>query len=137
VAPRAKRFEYAASIDAEGRIATPGAEPIELGRAWAPDDLLLAALARCTLQSLTHHARFAGIGVSGKAEARGAVTRREEDGRYALVEVECRLDVELDPEPTRDELDELLALAERDCFVGSSLTVPPRYVWRVNGEEVG
>jgi hypothetical protein len=31
---------------------------------------------------------------------------------------------------------ELLARAERDCFVGASLTVKPRYSWTVNGEEL-
>jgi len=31
---------------------------------------------------------------------------------------------------------ELLARAQRDCFVGASLTARPRYEWRVNGELV-
>ena len=29
-----------------------------------------------------------------------------------------------------------LELAERDCFIGASLTAPPHYVWRVNGTHV-
>jgi hypothetical protein len=74
--------------------------------------------------------------VRGGAVAEAVVTKREEDGRYALVEVECGLDVELEPLPEGEALAELLALAERDCFIGASLTAPPRYEWRVNGEVV-
>jgi hypothetical protein len=74
--------------------------------------------------------------VSGSASAEGVVARREDDGRYAFVEVECGLDVELDPALGGERLTELLDLAERDCFVGASLTAKPRYEWRVNGEVV-
>jgi hypothetical protein len=62
------------------------------------------------------------------------VTKRETDDRYSLVETELALVVELEPEP--DALAELLALAERDCFVGSSLTVAPSYEWTVNGRTI-
>jgi hypothetical protein len=64
------------------------------------------------------------------------VTRRDDDGRYAFVEIECGLDVELDPAPEGDALEELLEQAEWGCFIGASLTVSPRYEWRVNGEVV-
>jgi hypothetical protein len=45
-----------------------------------------------------------------------------------------RADVTISPAPP--DLRELLAKAERDCFVGASLTVAPLYAWTVNGEEV-
>jgi hypothetical protein len=64
------------------------------------------------------------------------VTKREGDGRFAFVEIECRLEVEIDPAPDDDQVRELLGLAERDCFIGASLTVAPRYTWRVNGDAV-
>jgi hypothetical protein len=70
----------------------------------------------------------------GGAEARGEVTQRTTDGRYAFVRVRVDLDVRLDPPP--DNVRELLSKAERDCFVGASLTARPRYRWTVNGEEV-
>jgi hypothetical protein len=92
---------------------------------------------RCTLKSLAYHADARSVSVRGGAVAEAVVTKREEDGRYALVDVECGLDVELEPLPEGEALTELLALAERDCFVGASLTVPPRYEWRVNCEVVG
>ena len=60
--------------------------------------------------------------------------RVESDGRYAFVEVGVRADVTLSPAPA--DVRELLAKAERDCFVAASLTVAPRYSWTVNGEEV-
>ena len=75
--------------------------------------------------------------MTGIAAADGVVTRRDEDGRYAFVEVGCRLDVELDPLPDREGLAELIELAERDCFMGASQTAPPHYLWRVNEEDVG
>jgi hypothetical protein len=57
------------------------------------------------------------------------VTRREDDGRFAFVEIEARFDVHFEPSPADQAA--LLAKAERDCFVGASLTAPPRYVWTV------
>jgi organic hydroperoxide reductase OsmC/OhrA len=130
----ARTFEYAASLDEEGRLLADGGDPLEPGEAWSPEHLVLAGLMRCTLKSLRFHADRAGISVRGSASAEGVVTKREEDGRFAFVEVECGLDVELEPSPEADGLAELLALAERDCFVGASLTAAPRYEWRVNGE---
>ena len=64
------------------------------------------------------------------------MTQRETDDRYALVETEVELAVELVPEPEPDTLAELLALAERDCFIGSSLTAKPSYRWVVNGRTI-
>ena len=130
---RAKRFGYAVSIDREGLGHAEDGLPLEVPESWTPEHLVLAALVRCTLKSLTYHAGRAGISVSAGGAATGVVTRREDDGRYGLVETGCRLDVELDPPPAEDALAELLAKAERDCFVGASLRASPRYEWRVNG----
>jgi uncharacterized OsmC-like protein len=130
----AKRFEYAASLDAEGRLLANGEAPLTPGDPWTPEHLVLAGLMRCTLKSLGFHAERARISVRGGAAAEGVVTKRDEDGRFAFVEIEVGLDVELDPLPEEAALAELLDLAERDCFVGASLTQPPRYEWRVNGE---
>ncbi|MFN2468324.1 MAG: OsmC family protein [Gaiellaceae bacterium] len=135
-APRAKRFEYAASVDRAGRISAEGGAPLALAEEWSPEALVLAGLGRCILTSLGYHARRAGLDAVGAAGAAGAVTKREADGRYAFVEIQCRLDVDLEPAPPGEELQALLAKAERDCFVSASLTVAPRYVWRVNGEDV-
>jgi hypothetical protein len=69
--------------------------------------------------------------LTSRAAARGTVTRREEDGRFAFVEITCEADVAFDPKPDDSTVAELLAKAERDCFVGSSLTATPSYEWRV------
>ena len=130
---RAKRFEYAVSVDPDGRAVAEGGAPLVVPEEWTPEHLVLAALVRCTLKSLAYHARRAGISVSAGGTATGAVTRREADGRYALVEAECSLDVTLDPLPGHADVAELLAKAARDCFVGASLRAEPRYEWRVNG----
>jgi len=132
----AKRFEYAASLDAEGGLLAGGEAPLVPGEPWTPEHLVLAGLMRCTLKSLRFHAERESVTVRGNAAAEGVVSKREEDGRYAFVEIEVGLDVELDPLPEEGALVELLDVAERDCFVGASLTAPPRYEWRVNGEVV-
>lgn len=131
----AKRFEYAASIDRAGRVSADGGPPVTLGTEWSPEALLLAGLARCTVASLRYHATREGRDVVASAAASGVVTTREDDGRYAFVELRCEIDAEVDPAPPGDELRALVARAERDCFVSASLTVGTIYRWRVNGED--
>ncbi len=136
--PRAKVLDYSIELDRRYRVAADGGDPQQLPRNFAPEHLALAGLARCTLASLAYHAERVGIAVTtSSAGATGRVTKRQTDGRYAFVELECRLDVELEPAPDRETQRTLLAKAERDCFVGASFVAPPRYVWRVNGLEAG
>jgi hypothetical protein len=66
-------------------------------------------------------------GASGSAHA--VVARRGSDGRYGVTECGVELHLHLVPHPGEEELAEVLALAERDCFIGASLTVKPAYVW--------
>jgi organic hydroperoxide reductase OsmC/OhrA len=135
VAATAKTFSYAVALDEEGDARSDDGGPaLEHHEAWSPEHLVLAGLARCTLTSLRYHARRLDVTVGGRADASGTVTQRETDGRYAFVRVKVELDVTLDPRPVN--VRELLSKAERDCFVGASLTAKPRYRWTVNGEEV-
>jgi uncharacterized OsmC-like protein len=137
VATNPKRFEYAIGVDRAGQLSAEGGAPVLLDEGWSPDHVLLASVARCTINSLRHHAEDAGMDLVAEAEASGVVTKRDEDDRYAFVEIDCRIDVELEPAPSSDEeLRELLAKAERHCFVSASLRVEPRYRWRVNGRDV-
>ena len=103
---------------------------LEPGEGWTPDHLLLAALVQCSIESLTYHARRAGHEVTASGSAHAIVTRRVTDGRYAVTEADVRIDAQLRPRTT--EPDELTAKAERDCFVGASLTIAPRYEWHVS-----
>jgi uncharacterized OsmC-like protein len=135
MAGEAKEFRYAVGLERSGRITAEGRSPLELDPAWTPEHLVLAGLVRCTLQSLRFHAGPLGIDFLASASASGRVTRRP-DGRYAFVEIEARLELELEPVPPGDELAALLARAERDCFVGASLEPSPRYRWLVNGSPV-
>lgn len=129
-----KRFEYAVGVDETGLMYAEGGAAMQPSDAWTPEHLLLGGLARCTLAALRYHAKRAGAVATGRLTASGAVTRRDEDGRYALSEAHVGLDVAIDPEPA--DLDLLLAKAERDCFVGASLRIAPAYAWRVNGHAV-
>jgi organic hydroperoxide reductase OsmC/OhrA len=133
----ARVFEFDVAVD-RGRTARSGlgGSPIEWEDAWWAEHLVLAGLIRCTLDSMDYTARRAGLKVSGAGHAHGTVTKREEDGRYAFVEVEPHLEIQLDPAPEPAVVRELVAKAERGCFVGNSLVSRPRYRWTVNGEEI-
>ena len=135
MAIRARTFTYAVSLDPDGGAASDrGGERLGPDEAWTPEHLMLLGLVRCSLTSLAYHAKLGGIEVEAAGDASGVVTRREQDGRYAFVEIDVRAEVKLTPPPKR--VQDLLALAERDCFVGASLQVAPTYSWTVNGEEV-
>ena len=132
--PRPKVLDYSIALDRRYRVSADGGSHEQLPRDFAPEHLVLAGLARCTLTSLAYHAGRAGIKISSSsAVAKGEVTKRASDGRYAFVDLECTLDVELQPAPDEATQRDLLAKAERDCFVGASFVAPTRYVWRVNG----
>jgi organic hydroperoxide reductase OsmC/OhrA len=131
---RAKSFDYAVEVDEawdarseRGGTVLAGADEEH----WAPEHLVLAGLARCSLTSLRYHCRRAGVELSSKASARGTVTRREDDGRFAFVEIAVRADVAFEPKPDDATVADLLMKGERDCFVGASLTAQPTYDWRV------
>jgi organic hydroperoxide reductase OsmC/OhrA len=135
VATRAKTFSYAVSVDRDGTAhSEQGGPPLAEEEAWSPEHLVLAGLARCILTSLDYHARRSRLAVSGTTDARAEVTKRDTDGRYAFVQIKVDVDVKVDPQPQAAR--ELVAKAERDCFVGASLTASPRYHWTVNGEEL-
>jgi organic hydroperoxide reductase OsmC/OhrA len=97
---------------------------------WSADHLLLAALVRCSIDSFAYHARRAGHEVAASGEAQGKITKSEEDGRYRFVEIDVRISAQLTPRMS--VVDDLVAKAERDCFVGASLTLKPEYVWHVS-----
>ena len=138
VVARAKELRYAVELTAAGELRDENGVTLEVPAEWSPEHLLLAALVRCSLKSLRHHARRNGVEVrSASGSGRTLVTKRELDNRYALVDTDVELAVELEPEPEPDPLAELLALAARDCFVGSSLTAGPSYRWLVNGRTIG
>jgi organic hydroperoxide reductase OsmC/OhrA len=131
---QAKSFDYEVTIDEtwdawsdRGGGVLAGADEAS----WTPEHLLLAGLARCSLTSLRYHCVRAGVTLTARATAHGTVTRREEDGRFAFVLVTVEGDVAFEPKPDEDTIAELLMKAERDCFIGASLTVVPAYTWRV------
>jgi uncharacterized OsmC-like protein len=132
VAVKAKAFRYAVDLREGGALRTEDGAPLETDPAWTPEHLLLAALVRCTLQSLRHHARRSRIDVAdAHGSARAVVTKRENDERYGVVEADVELAVRLVPFPGDDEVAALTAKAERDCFIGASLTVTPQYRWTI------
>ncbi len=133
MAAKAKEFRYAIGLDRTGRVTADGRAPLDLDAAWTPEHLVLAGLVRCTLQSLRFHAAPLGIDFVANGSASALITRRPDDGRYGFVEIDVKLDLELDPAPPGEELAALLAKAERDCFIGASLKPSPSYSWRVNG----
>lgn len=135
MATRAKRLEFAIELDAAGRMRA-GGEELEPPAAWTAEHLLLAALARCSLTSLRYHARRASLTLRATASANGVVTKRLPDERYAFVELTVDIDADVEPDPDDEAARELVAKAERDCFIGASLTAAPAYSWRFGGRPI-
>ena len=108
----------------------PGGGQLVPPEGWSADHLLLAALVRCSIDSLVYHARRVGHTVVASGEAQGTVTKTESDGRYRFVEIDVMVAAQLTPRASG--VDDLVAKAERDCFVGASLTVRPEYAWHVS-----
>ena len=129
---RARTFDYAVDVDeAWAARSERGGTTIPADEEhWAPEHLVLAGLARCSLTSLRYHCTRAGVGLSSRASVRGSVTRRD-DGRFAFVEITVEADVAFEPKPDDATVSDLLMKGERDCFVGASLTARPTYDWRV------
>jgi len=131
-------LEFDVTVDRD-RVARSalGGSPFPREAEWWAEHFVLAGLVRCTLASMDYAARRAGANAVGSGSAHGVVTKREEDGLYAFVEIDASFDVQLAPAPDVDELRSVVARAEAGCFVGNSLAVRPRYHWTVNGRKLG
>jgi len=130
VQTRAKVLEYDVELDRGGRLTIPGGGQLVPPEGWSADHLLLAALVRCSIDSFAYHARRAGHTVTASGSAHGTITRAGADERFRFVEIDVSIDAQLDPRA--DDAGELTRKGERDCFVGASLTVKPRYAWHVS-----
>lgn len=137
VTARARTFSYDVSLDREwaAHSALGGTTIPNEEEAWTPEHLVLAGLCRCSLTSFRYHARRAGHEPVTHAAAHGVVTRREEDGRFAFVEIRVDVDVTFPTQTSPGDLRELIMKGERDCFIGASLTARLDYHWTVNGED--
>jgi organic hydroperoxide reductase OsmC/OhrA len=136
MAVQVKEFTYDVRLEDGGVMLADGEGAIDAPPVWKPDHFLVAALLTCALESLRYHAERAGLEVSGRGAGRALVTKREADDRYAVVEIAASYEIALEPDPGDDRTAELLFKAERDCFVGASLTAEPDYRWKVNGRAV-
>jgi organic hydroperoxide reductase OsmC/OhrA len=133
---RPRVLEFDVTVDRAGDAHTGlGGSPLPREVEWWAEHLVLAGLVRCTLASMDYSARRSGLNSKGIGSAHGVVTKRESDELYAFVDIETTLEVDLAPVPEPDALRDLVAKAERGCFVSNSLTAKPRHRWIVNGRE--
>ena len=136
MAAQAKTFTYEVSLDRDGAATSgEGGSPLLDEEAWSPEHLVLAGLARCTLTSLDYHARRVGIESGGAVESVGRGDAADDRRPLRLRPGQGRRSTSRSTRAPAN-VRELLSKAERDCFVGASLTAKPRYRWTVNGEEV-
>src|SRR5512132_3586938 len=91
VTVRAKHFDYWVTLDEEGLSADGAALELEDAKA---EHILLAGLARCSISSLLYFARQRNVDVEATAYMYVTVTRHEQDERYGLTNIECRMDVQ-------------------------------------------
>jgi hypothetical protein len=68
--------------------------------------------------------------LTASGSAQGTITKSGDDDRYRFVAIDVRVDAQLTPRT--NEVDDLTVKAERDCFVGASLTIKPEYEWHVS-----
>ena len=135
--PTARVLEFDVTVDRDRTTRSArGGSAIPADEAWAAEHLVLAGLVRCTLSSLDHSAGRAGLDVAASGRAHGVVTKRDDDGRYAFVRIDVHFELELDAATDPDAVKELVARAEKGCFVGNSLIARPAYQWTVNGEPI-
>jgi uncharacterized OsmC-like protein len=137
VSTRPRVLEFDVSVDRSGDARSGlGGSPIPREDEWWAEHLVLTGLVRCTLASMGHAARRAGLEWTSSGAAHGRVTKREEDGLYAFVDIETTFEVSLEPPPEQAAVRNLVAKAEHGCFVSNSLKAMPRHRWIVNGQEV-
>jgi uncharacterized OsmC-like protein len=133
--PRALAFDVSVDRAGDARSALGGSVLAREDEWWA-EHLVLTGLVRCTLASMGHAARRAGLEWTSAGIAHGVVSKREEDGLYALTDIQTTFEVSLDPAPDQAQVRNLVAKAEHGCFVSHSLTATPKHHWIVNGQEV-
>ena len=132
-AVKAKELHFEVGLDAYGRAAASRtARRSRYRSGWTAEHLLLAALVRCSLESLRYVARRMGIEVSETSGAASAVgdaprkrrplrgrQRRGRTGGHARTEADHR------------RADRAARAAERGCFIGTSLAAKPSYRWNI------
>lgn len=134
--PRVHEFDVAVDEERAAHSAL-GGSPLPADEEWWPEHYVLAGLLRCTLASMDYTVRRSGSSATGSGTAHGVVTKREEDGRYAFVEINASLYVQLTPALAADVLLEFVRRSEVGCFIGNSLSVEPHDHWTINGEPIG
>lgn len=137
MAATARVLEFDVTVDRDRTARSGlGESPIPADEAWSSEHLVLAGLVRCTLASLDYSARQAGLEVAASGKAHGVVTKRDDDGLYAFVDIDSHFELVLDPATDSEAVRELVARAEKGCFVGNSLVATLTYHWTVNGQTV-
>ena len=110
------------------------AAPTERRRRIGSMEVLLASLIALALSAGAMSAFVAGNADVIVKAAAVSDFRPTRCASHKLKKSDGPPDVTLEPRP--QSLRELVAKAERDCFIGASLTARPRYHWTVNGEEL-
>ena len=129
-----KSFGYIVSVDEDGTSRAEERSLAGLDLTWSPEHLLLESLLRCSIQSLRFHADRTNVAVDVSGVAEATVKRPAGEPRMRIVDVTCRFDVALGSQCPSEEVEQLLADAEHDCFVGATLKPATSYEWRVDGE---
>ncbi len=129
--PRARVLEFAVALDRDGRRHSGGHDRSRCPGTGRPSTSSSPALLECSLTSLRYHAGRVGVAVEasgGAGRGRSPAARRTTASHSSTID--ARLDVRFDPAPA-DQVPGCSPKAERDCFVGASLTATPRYAWKV------
>ncbi len=72
MAVKAKELRYEVGLSTTGELTDENGVALDTPPEWSPEHLLLAALIRCSLKSLRHHAKRSAVEV--RSASRGGVS---------------------------------------------------------------
>ena len=145
MALESKIFTYSADLEWQGgrraevsagerppfAVGPPAQFPSGDDMHWSPEHLFLASLQSCTMLSYVAHCAHKGLElVSYRSTAEGAISRNEDDRRYAFQFVRMVVYVRMaggHAAPAR----ELTPKAERDCYISASTKADVSTDWRI------
>lgn len=130
---RAKSYKYVTSVlwtgEKKGAMTVAGKPPVEVATPpefkghegiWSPEDLYVAAVNSCIMTTFLAFAGRAGLAFERyESEAEGLL--EFVDGRFLFTKIVVRPRVALRPETDRNQAEEILHKAEKNCLVSNSI----------------
>lgn len=122
------RAEWTA--DRRGTVSAPNRHTIEFGAppefggtddVWSPEHLCVAAVNTCVLLTLLAVAANSKVPLKACSASASGTLEKVEGRGPVITRVAVKLAVTIGPDVARDNVDRLIKIAEKNCFVSNSL----------------